>query len=126
MATADFTIADVLAWARTKPADESYSYGSNTDCALCQFVRETGRVRQPTAGASYLNAWELAPHLGRKLFSLPIPNELNDAVCAIDEEQATFRTLVKRLEALCPDAPVPSSEWTRLDAYLTDIELASA
>lgn len=40
---ADFTLADVLAWARTKPADEVYSYYDAGSCAATQFGRETGR-----------------------------------------------------------------------------------
>lgn len=47
MASADFTIADVLAWARTKPADEEYDYCSNGNCAVAQFLKETGRAKKP-------------------------------------------------------------------------------
>jgi hypothetical protein len=37
---ADFTIADVLAWARTKPADERYCYVNSGRCAVAQFLIE--------------------------------------------------------------------------------------
>jgi hypothetical protein len=43
----DFTLEDVLAWARTKPADEPYWYGSCNNCAIAQFLRETGRAERP-------------------------------------------------------------------------------
>lgn len=38
--TTDFTLADVLAWARTKPADLAYDFCEPHECALGQFVRE--------------------------------------------------------------------------------------
>jgi hypothetical protein len=44
---ADFTIADVLEWARTKPADEVYYYYDSFDCALCQFLKGTQRAERP-------------------------------------------------------------------------------
>jgi hypothetical protein len=47
VATADFTIADVLAWARTKPADERYNYVDPHNCAISQFLRDTGRAVTP-------------------------------------------------------------------------------
>jgi hypothetical protein len=47
VANPDFTIADVLAWARTKPADEKYDYVDNRQCALAQFLRETEIAKDP-------------------------------------------------------------------------------
>lgn len=41
--TTDFTLADVLAWARTKPADEGYNYTNFEACAVAQFGLATGR-----------------------------------------------------------------------------------
>lgn len=38
----DFTPAEILAWARTKPADEWYDYGDIQGCAVYQFVKERG------------------------------------------------------------------------------------
>lgn len=43
----DFTLADVLAWARTKPAGEEYCYTDPFNCAMCRFLRETGRAQVP-------------------------------------------------------------------------------
>jgi hypothetical protein len=43
----DFSLPDVLTWARTKPADEAYDYLANCNCALAQFLRETGRSPSP-------------------------------------------------------------------------------
>jgi hypothetical protein len=39
----DFTVAEFLAWVRTKPADEEYDYYSACGCALGQFCGVTGR-----------------------------------------------------------------------------------
>lgn len=44
----------VLEWARTKPADERYNYVSNCGCAVAQFLKDTGRCRDPMVLAS---AW---------------------------------------------------------------------
>jgi hypothetical protein len=105
----DFTIADVLAWARTKPADEEYSFECSATCALAQFGLATGR--------EHLAGWQ-GTHI---IFDWP---ELHGALNAGDNY--TFGGLVARLEALCPDQIVTPSEWTKLDAYLTDIEQVSA
>lgn len=45
--TTDFTLADVLAWARTKPATERYPYMDCFECVICQFLRDTGRAEEP-------------------------------------------------------------------------------
>lgn len=39
----DFTLADVLAWARTKPANEEYQFLNSSMCAVAQFGIETRR-----------------------------------------------------------------------------------
>jgi hypothetical protein len=128
MATADFTIADVLAWARTKPADEGYCYTSSGHCALCQFLRETGRAEKP--GVDPLTWTDLAKHSGRVEF--PIPPALDDALAAHGQfrdrtvNRWTFGALVERLGRLCPETIVTPSQWARLDAYLTDIEQVPA
>lgn len=38
-----FAVADILAWARTKPAGEVYRFTDINNCAVSQFGRETGR-----------------------------------------------------------------------------------
>jgi hypothetical protein len=38
----DFTVADVLAFVRSKPADEAYVYTDLDNCALAQFVLQAG------------------------------------------------------------------------------------
>lgn len=40
-----FTIQDVLAWARTKNPNEEYKYCSPWECAVAQFLNETGRTK---------------------------------------------------------------------------------
>lgn len=44
----------ILEWARSKPAGERYDYCSNGNCAIAQFLRETGRAKQPMVG---FNDW---------------------------------------------------------------------
>ncbi len=39
----DFTVKDVLEWARTKPAGEAYDYTAASRCALAQFGQATDR-----------------------------------------------------------------------------------
>jgi len=73
----DFTVAEFLAWARTKPADRVYNYWSTANCAASQFVRAK------SLGDS---DWDKL-HLGA-------------AGLAIISEPWTFGALVKRLEAL--------------------------
>jgi hypothetical protein len=125
MAASDFTIADVLAWARTKPADEKYDYSDSGNCALCQFLRETFRAASPSVrpympGETVGGGWREA---GRD--RVPYPQELESALRADGaydiplDEQWAFGELVERLEALLP--PV-SDTWAKPDAYLTDIE----
>ena len=110
MASADFTIADVLAWARTKPAEERYDFTEPSTCALGQFARE---VR----GYSKLSA-------AREDYGLLVSPELRRAAQGDGNiprnVKWTFGALVTRLEALCPDQVVTPSEWTKLDAYLTE------
>lgn len=110
MATTDFTVRDVLEWARTKPADEQYDFTEASDCAVAQFGKATGRphlVGLPCSEVAALNPQLLA------------------VVTAIGED-ATFGALVRRLEKLCPETPFKLTEWARLDAYMADIELAAA
>jgi hypothetical protein len=101
----DFTVADVLAWARTKPADEEYNLIDAGNCALGQFFQET---RGLTCAELYAND----PYQEIE------DTALGKALCF----SKTFGGLVQRLEKLCPETPVTQSEWSRLDAYLTDIE----
>lgn len=107
MQTADFTIADVLAWARTKPAGETYDFTRSSVCAIAQFGRATNR--------DYL-----VGHLGTKIISgMPA---LNDALASA----LTFGGLVAELEKLCPETLVTQSDWAKLDAYMRDIESVEA
>lgn len=94
----DFTIADVLAFCRTKPADEQYPFLNAYHCAAGQFGRATGRK-------SLVGCGDL-----RKLGHL----ELHKAVIA---SPWTFGALATRLEALLPAEP--KTNWTELETYLT-------
>jgi hypothetical protein len=115
MAT-DFTIADVLAWARSKPADETYSYWCNR-CAIGQFLMDTGRALDPLMAELW---WSEGAEGNRN----PIDAALNDAArTEFGEEGRTFAQLVERLEPL---VPATLSNWLQIEAYLTDIEQVSA
>lgn len=39
----DFTVAEIAAFARSKPADETYCFTDADHCAVAQFGRATGR-----------------------------------------------------------------------------------
>jgi hypothetical protein len=42
-----------IAYARAKPADESYDYTDCEACAYTQFLRDTGRAEKPTVGPGH-------------------------------------------------------------------------
>lgn len=115
MAAPDFTIADVLAWARTKPANERYDYCSNGQCALAQFLRATGRAADPQVVSwAWQDGWSEYQ---------PLPN---GAAWAANHGPDTFGNFVKNLETLVPKEERPASPWLKADAYLSDIEMVSA
>lgn len=113
MASTDFTVADVLAWARTKPAGERYNYMDNSNCALCQFLRETGRAKQP-----YVKGFTWVEDGGSSRY---IPAPIQGPLC-----EGAFGRLADRLAKENPDAILTKSDWLQIDAYLTDIEQVSA
>lgn len=152
LSSINFTISDVLAWARTKPAGETYCYTSNGHCALAQFLRDTGRAAIPNVDPY---SWRDEAGL---LDSLDYERVLNAAVQTHWTNDDTFGALVVRLEILAnrPDIvaahdradegdlcfyslfpaaiaaassaePTPSanSEWAGIDAYLP-LDLVSA
>jgi hypothetical protein len=106
-------ITDVLAWALTKPADQTYDYQAKGNCALCQFLRETGRAREPKVLAHFgdkVGFWTDADQptfdYSRELeFALAGP----DGIHLSESHHWTFGGLVKRLQPLT------------VDAYLTDM-----
>ena len=120
MANPDFTISDVLAWARTKPADERYDYSDGSNCALCQFLDETGRAANPR-----VDMWQLssagqwydadAPDAGAQYPAIMEP-ALNGG-CGFSkageplDDAWTFGGLVERLEKLI---------WLSPETYLVD------
>ncbi len=117
MAQTDFTIKDVLEWARTKPADERYNYTMPMSCALCHFLRDTGRCAEPIIrpfidGCDFFG-WRSVSS-GDRLYK-PYDAALEPALM----KGGTFGGLVRLLEALCPETPVTQSNWSAIDAYLT-------
>lgn len=93
----DFTVAEFLAWARTKPAVDEYRYGSTTNCALCQFLRETGRGVRPVVGNNYWRAdYGCAENTIPEVIALA--SRGNTAFCSWEPE--TFGALVERLEVV--------------------------
>lgn len=118
----DFTVADVLAWARTKPADEAYAYDSPFNCALCHFLRDTDRAARPIVGPygerpeeDYRFSGWRENHGGAVN---PYPREMEPAL----KNGGTFGGLADMLEKICPETPVTSADWGAIDAYLTDID----
>ena len=100
---ADFTIADVLAWARTKPADEEYNFVCAGVCALGQYAQARGMSEDDAACELYRGRFE------RRDFM-----QLRDAANGISlDGGCTFGGFVKRLEAL-----LPKSEWLTPETYL--------
>jgi hypothetical protein len=116
----DFTVADVLAWARTKQADEGYYYDSPFRCALCQFLRDTGRAQEPIVGPYGATPEEDYKFSGWREFrplAAPVrqyPREMEPAL----RDGGTFGGLVRELEKLCPATPVTKSDWLAIDTYL--------
>jgi hypothetical protein len=84
----DFTVADVLAFARSKPADEAYDYEDPCCCALGQFIRDA-------LGTDDYCLGNLTVAIGG--VCRPIPSTLHKALRFGDW---TFGALVKRLEAI--------------------------
>lgn len=85
-----FTIADVLAWARTKPADEEYEYCSNDNCAVAQFLKETGRSKEPSVDPFF---W--TDNRGKERRIDPL---IDDAATPPSMTKQTFGEFAKRLE----------------------------
>lgn len=112
VAQTDFTIADVLAWARTKPADEEYNFIRSGVCALGQYAREVCGFSLGDAACGYYSEF--------------VSPDLLHAAAGSSDDECTFGLFVARLEALCPSAPVKQPDWAKLGAYMADIELASA
>jgi hypothetical protein len=108
----DFTIADVLMWARTMPAGEGYCYSDIHGCALCQFFRHAGIKFE------WVGGWTWRDEKGGRH---DFPPHLEEALVL----GGTFGGLVSRLEAHVPAEPI-SDTWTKADAYLTDIDAVSA
>jgi hypothetical protein len=106
MTAPDFTIADVLAWARTKPADERYDFTNSLACALAQFGKATGRLHLVGSSGS-ATLFELGP-------------DVEDAFACGSDDHETFGQLVRNLEKLCPEQP--RSDWSRLSSYMVDID----
>jgi hypothetical protein len=103
---ADFTIADVLAWARTKPAGKRYDFRDVDRCAAAQFGIETNRP-------------ELVGVPSTKLARICSGLELA-AVGNGSPESWTFGAFAGRLEKLCPETAV--TDWSRLSSYMVDID----
>lgn len=107
MTNPDFDLQQLLAWARTKPADEGYDYADYRNCAICQFLRETGRCDDPAVSE---NHWR-----DRTAYPIAYRYFEDRLRIAANHDEQTFGALVTRLEALIPNT------WTKVDAYLGDL-----
>jgi hypothetical protein len=126
MASTDFTIADVLAWARTKPADESYNFISPRNCAVAQFGRATGREYLIGRG-------DLAPFVGEgdALIAIALSSTFGELVGGLERvvepstlkrvwAKLTGKTIGKPVARPATEASPVSDTWTRLDAYMVE------
>lgn len=91
MTSADFTIADVLVWARTKPPRKRYDYVGDCNglCALDYFLIETGRSAEPCVTPS---SWHDGDGNWR---DLPLGTD-----AAVARRPWTFGALTKRIAEL--------------------------
>jgi hypothetical protein len=110
MGTPDFTIAEFLAWVRTKPAGETYNFCDAAHCALGQFLRETRNL-------STLDCYTQDIYFKGGIEHTPLGIALCDC--------QTFGELAQRVAPLLPAEPV-SDTWTKPDAYLAEIESLDA
>jgi hypothetical protein len=95
---ADFTVAEFLDWARTKPADQGYNYCDPKNCAISQFGRETGRKHLVMLYSDQVKA-------------LPIYE-------AVIGHNWSFGALVKRLETIVQETPAKPSLWLNPQTYV--------
>src|SRR4249919_1111481 len=87
----DFTLADVLAWARSKPADEAYDYGDFKNCAVCRFLRDSGRCDDPAVSSNHWRDRKRRDGGGHHYFD-------NRIRLAAKEYPTTFDAFADRLE----------------------------
>lgn len=114
----DFSVADVLAWARTKPAGEPYQFVNAGVCALGQYARAHGWSEAQARCGSY----EVYVSDDLRWAANPCgPVGTSKTLWG-----GTFGQFVKRLEKLCPETPVTKSDWLSIDTYLSDIEQVDA
>lgn len=94
-------IAEFAAFCRTK-GDERYSFGDNFNCALSQFVKATGRAKEPCCSA--IGWWDMT--LGpESRQTLPAGLDNGRGEGALPVWPFTFSALADRLELLIADAP---------------------
>ena len=77
---------EFAAYCRGKPVDEAYDYWAADDCALIQFLRDTGRQHDRMAG------WRI------ETGSWDIQDALDP-----DNGELTFSALADRIDALIPE-----------------------
>jgi hypothetical protein len=112
----DFTVADVLAWARTKPAGQRYDYIDCGACALSRFLLETGRAAHPQVWWGERGedgCWRDGNGEVRSY-----PAALEPALEGSGRHDWTYADLVSRLEAIIQEAPAGPSPWINPQTYL--------
>ena len=90
-------LTEFAAYCRGKPVDEAYRYSSSSNCAVAQFLRDTGRAIQPAVDNIGWGDFAIttAPEADR-----PLPKGLNKAV---RDWPSTFSALADRIDALIPE-----------------------
>lgn len=95
MKSFDQQVAD---WARTKPADRAYEYEDTGNCAVCQFLRETGMAKEPSVAPFDWQDRSIFPYEDRPTHRLSV--ELGRALIGDGSPESwTFGALADRLSA---------------------------
>ena len=88
----DFSLNEFRFWAASQPPELTYRPSSPTECALCQFLNDTGVTTHAHVGTTIFG------EVGED--KQPLPQWANDAVQA---EPYDFGSLAGRLEKLLVD-----------------------
>jgi hypothetical protein len=119
----DFTVGDLLAWARTQPADKIYHFCNPYHCAVAQFGRATGREYLVSVG----DLRSLAP-LRPAMAAICLSMTFGELVRSLEHvvEPSRVKRIWARLtgKTIGPETftVAVSGTWTKARAYLAEIE----
>lgn len=96
---------ELIAFAKTKPADESYNFFDNNNCALAQFGKSKFPNKAVFGGDVYFTVYENnSDHFGADYYVPGVTDPVSDnlVLMPLGEVYQTWGELVHRLEALPP------------------------